>query len=138
MADLAKRLDEIVGRFAVVFDDQEAHRGVGLAHGGLALCQHGTVTVSMQGERSSRARKEKRAGGEAGGLHRPSLPTEGGIFHRKVTCEGTGFAARPRKAPSAGATIANDTLHSCEPRQPLAIGTATKRDEPPLLTRIRT
>src|SRR5712675_806805 len=55
--------------------------------------------------------REKRAGGEAGGLHRPSLPTEGGIFHRKVTCEGTGFWPAPRKAPSAGATIANDTLH---------------------------
>ena len=34
------------------------------------------------------------------------------MFHRKVTFEGTGFSARPRKAPSAGATNANDTLHS--------------------------
>src|SRR3954468_10155810 len=41
-------------------------------------------------------RTRKKAGGEAGGLHRPStLPTEGGVFHRKVTSKGTGFEARP-------------------------------------------
>src|SRR5436305_12729404 len=84
--------------------------------------------------------ESKKAGGEAGGLHRPfNLPTEGGVFHRKVMLRGRAFGPPPRKAPSAGATNANDTLHRLSSvRQPLASGTATKRDEPPLLTRIRT
>jgi len=42
----------------------------------------------------------------------------------------------PRKEPSAGATNAGDTLHLRT--QPLASGTATKRDCPPLFTRIST
>jgi hypothetical protein len=45
---------------------------------------------------------EKKAGGEAGGLHRPfNLPTEGGIFHRKVML-GDGLLARPPESAVGG------------------------------------
>ena len=58
-------------------------------------------------------RSSEKSGGEAGGLHRPfNLPTEGGVFQRKVSLKGTDFWPAPRKAPPAGATNANDTLHS--------------------------
>src|SRR3954453_16248797 len=67
-------------------------------------------------------RTRKKAGGEAGGLHRPStLPTEGGDFHRKVTCRGRALGPVPRKAPSAGATDAGDTLHWFERLRPSAL-----------------
>jgi hypothetical protein len=33
MADLAKRLDQIVGGFAVILDDQQSHLDFGLVHG---------------------------------------------------------------------------------------------------------
>src|SRR5665647_2577048 len=54
---------------------------------------------------------------------------------------GAGFRPAPRKEPSAEATNAGDTLHLVKRSardQPFASGTATKRDDPPVLTRIRT
>src|SRR6185312_13994426 len=60
----------------------------------------------------------KKAGGEAGGTSPPfNLPTEGGVFHRKVT-EGASFSPAPRREPSAGATNAGDTLHLVERSTP--------------------
>jgi len=51
--------------------------------------------------------------------HRPfNLPTEGGVFHRKVDW-GAGFRPAPRKEPSAGATNAGDTLHGLNPMRPI-------------------
>jgi histidyl-tRNA synthetase len=36
------------------------------------------------------------------------------MFHRKVTCEGTGFKARPQESAAGGGDYANDTLHSLQ------------------------
>jgi hypothetical protein len=48
--------------------------------------------------------------------HRPfDLPTEGGVFHRKVGLRERDFRPAPRKEPSAGATNAGDTLHGYDP-----------------------
>src|SRR3954464_5259348 len=45
----------------------------------------------------------KKAGGEAGGLHRPStLPTEGGDFHRKVTVGDGRWGPSPGKRRRRG------------------------------------
>jgi hypothetical protein len=37
MSDLAERLDQIVGGFAVIFDDQKAHFGNGGDHGSISI-----------------------------------------------------------------------------------------------------
>ncbi len=59
--------------------------------------------------------KRKKWAVKLGEPHRPvDLPTEGGVFHRKVT-KGAGFWPAPRREPSAGATDAGDTLHLVKP-----------------------
>ena len=41
MTDFAECLDEIVGRFAVVFDDEQTHLGIGFAGGLVSFDHHG-------------------------------------------------------------------------------------------------
>src|ERR1700679_3530296 len=54
----------------------------------------------------------KKAGGEAGGPHRPfDLPTEGGIIPPEGNLRERAFNPLPRREPSAGATIAGDAFH---------------------------
>jgi len=50
VTDFAKRLHQIVGGLAVVFDDQEAHMEVGCGQGGRAFYHHGAVDILMQGD----------------------------------------------------------------------------------------
>ena len=54
VTDLAKRLDQIVGGLAVVFDDQKAHLAVGCGQAESAFCHHGAAGILMQGDRSPR------------------------------------------------------------------------------------
>src|SRR6266404_3277095 len=79
-----------------------------------------------------------------GGPHRPfDLPTEGGIFHRKAT-QGSGLLTRPpgravgggRLMPATPPISSNE--FASDSNQPFASGTATRRDDPPLRTRINT
>ena len=142
MTDLAKRLDEIVGGLAVVFDDQEAHLRVGCGQVRRLSLTMARAACRMQGDRGTASahdfgREEKWAVKLGDLTAHQALPTEGGVFHRKVTV-GSELWPAPRKEPSAGATDAGDTFQSRLLDQPLASGTATKRDEPPLFTRIRT
>src|SRR5947209_14533469 len=102
--------------------------------------------------------REKKRAVKLGGLHRPlNLPTEGGMFPSEGNSRERVLDPRPRKEPSAGATGAGDTfrlvkpdrdpkmepsihlVHTLDKRdQPFATGSATKRDDPPLRTRIKT
>src|SRR3979409_452186 len=123
--------------------------------------------------------REKKRAVKLGGPHRPfDLPTEGGVFHRKVT-KGSGLLHPPpgksrrrgRLMPATPAIsstmilfnrimvsslclsmISGQTLRVCPEGKPVstksrsrtldahpfARGSATKREDPPLLTRIKT
>src|SRR5258707_499406 len=60
------------------------------------------------------ARRKKRAVELGDSTALLTFRRRGALFHRKVTFEGTGSWPAPRKAPSAGATDANDTFHSLQ------------------------
>jgi hypothetical protein len=49
MADLTESLDQIVGGFAVVFDDEQTHLGIGFAVDLVSLGHHGAHRAFMQG-----------------------------------------------------------------------------------------
>src|SRR4051794_39615408 len=94
-----------------------------------ASCHHGTGSAFMQGGEIALARTKEWAV-KQGRLHRPpSLPTEGGFFHRKVT-EGTSFWLVPGKGTDGGGRLMPTALSVSLRRtdQPFASGTATKRD----------
>jgi hypothetical protein len=65
----------------------------------------------MQGDRT-RPFQPKKAGGEAGGTSPPyDLPTEGGVFHRKVV-KGAGNLTRPQESAAGGGDFADGALRS--------------------------
>src|SRR4051812_8868197 len=69
-----------------------------------AFSHHGTGSAFMQGGEIALAASNEWAV-KQGKLHRPpSLPTEGGFFHRKVT-EGTSFWLVPRKGADGGGRL---------------------------------
>ncbi len=59
--------------------------------------------------------KAKKAGGEAGGTSPPfDLPTEGGVFHRKVVKRANQQPA-PKESAVGGGDYADGTLHLIAP-----------------------
>jgi hypothetical protein len=65
----------------------------------------------MQGDRTRRLGPTKKAGGEAGGTSPPfDLPTEGGVFHRKVVT-GAGDRPAPKEGNAGGGDDADATFH---------------------------
>src|SRR5690349_8885322 len=64
----------------------------------------------MQGDRAPSGWLKK-AGGEAGGPHRPRTFRRRGAYSTGRKPERAGLWPAPRKEPSAGATDAGDTLH---------------------------
>ena len=70
MADFTKRLDQIVGGLAVVFDDQQAHLRGSCGHGNVLSLTMARPPCTCKATGSS-LDEVKKAGGEAGGPHRP-------------------------------------------------------------------
>ena len=62
MADLAKRLDQVVGGLAVVFDDQQAHRDVGwLTAGWLSVNMVRSPSACKASDHSDTCKKKRAA-----------------------------------------------------------------------------
>jgi hypothetical protein len=101
MADFTERLDQIVGGLAIVFDDQQAHLRGSCGHGNrlsLTMARPPCTCKATAGSLDH----VKKAGGEAGGPHRPlALPTEGGVFRRKVA-RGSEFWTRSPEGDVGG------------------------------------
>src|SRR5215469_14933313 len=79
----------------------------------------------------------RKVGGEAGGLHRPRPSDGGGRFPPEGG--GAGRNPLPGKRHRRGRTSRRHppSLKMLWPVYPFATGTATKRDWPPLFTRIK-
>src|SRR5205085_9518414 len=103
--DLAKRLHEVVGGFAIVFNDEEAHRAFGNGQGS-EPSKHGASGNRMQAERETLASRKRRAV-KLGGLHRPRpsdgggrIPPEGRQGKQTLRCSPEGRRRRGRLMPA--------------------------------------
>ena len=133
VADLAERLDQIVGGVAVVFDDQKAHGHVAVpAEADRPRRPVTAINIVLHRSRSNALPSERNIARNVRGVARltrhplDQLHPGGGDGCRERSWYRRGRALRPapRVRPPAGATDAGGSPHSC---QALPSGSATKR-----------